>query len=97
MRLTEQQKIILKRLTAEIFGADARLILFGSRVNDNAKGGDIDLYIETKDSQSAFDNKIKLLTALNRELGEQKIDIVVNNFSKEKDIYSIARQTGIEL
>ncbi len=97
MRLTEQQKSILKRLTAEIFGADARLILFGSRVNDNAKGGDIDLYIETKDSQSAFDNKIKLLTALNRELGEQKIDIVVNNFSKEKDIYSIARQTGIEL
>ncbi len=97
MRLTEQQKTILKRLTAEIFGADARLILFGSRVNDNAKGGDIDLYIETKDSQPAFDNKIKFLTAVNRELGEQKIDIVVNNFSKEKDIYSIARQTGIEL
>ncbi len=97
MRLTEQQKIILKRLTAEIFGADARLILFGSRVNDNAKGGDIDLYIETPNQQLSFDNKIKLLTALNRALGEQKIDIVVNDFSQEKDIYTIAKQTGIEL
>jgi predicted nucleotidyltransferase len=51
MRLTSYQETIIKKLTAEIFGSDARLMLFGSRVDDTKKGGDIDLYIETQDSK----------------------------------------------
>ena len=97
MRLTPYQQTIIKKLTAEIFGSDARLMLFGSRVDDTKKGGDIDLYIETQDSKTVLDKKIKFLTALNFALGEQKIDLVVNNFTKEKAIYEIAKQTGIEL
>ena len=97
MRLTSHQQTIIKKLTAEIFGQDARLMLFGSRVDDTKKGGDIDLYIEVQDSQVVLDKKIKLLTALNLALGEQKIDLIVNDFTKEKTIYAIAKQTGIEL
>ncbi len=97
MRLTSHQQTTIKKLTAEIFGIDARLMLFGSRVDDNAKGGDIDLYIETQNSEANLDKKIKLLTALNLALGEQKIDLIVNSFTKEKAIYEIAKQTGIEL
>ncbi|MCX7074083.1 MAG: nucleotidyltransferase domain-containing protein [Methylococcales bacterium] len=97
MRLTSYQETIIKKLTAEIFGSDARLMLFGSRVDDTKKGGDIDLYIETTDVDTSFDKKIKLLTALNLALGEQKIDLIVNNFTKEKAIYEIAKQTGIQL
>jgi uncharacterized protein len=97
MRLTPYQQTIIKKLTAEIFGSDVRLMLFGSRVDDTKKGGDIDLYIETQDSKTILDKKIKLLTVLNLALGEQKIDLVVNNFTKEKAIYEIAKQTGIEL
>ena len=97
MRLTPHQQTTIKKLTSEIFGSDARLMLFGSRVDDNTKGGDIDLYVETQDSEATLDKKIKLLTALNLALGEQKIDLVVNNFTKEKAIYTIAKQTGIDL
>jgi predicted nucleotidyltransferase len=97
MRLTSHQQTTIKKLTADIFGSDARLMLFGSRVDDTKKGGDIDLYVETKDSEATLDKKIKLLTALNLALGEQKIDLVVNNLTKEKAIYTIAKQTGIEL
>lgn len=97
MRLTSYQQTTIKKLTAEIFGRDARLLLFGSRVDDAKKGGDIDLYLETNDSDATLDKKLKLLTALNLALGEQKIDLVVNNFTKEKAIYTIAKQTGIEL
>ncbi|MDD5214633.1 MAG: nucleotidyltransferase domain-containing protein [Methylococcales bacterium] len=97
MRLTSHQQTTIKKLTTEIFGKDARLILFGSRVDDAKKGGDIDLYIEIKNPESMLDKKIKLLMALNLALGEQKIDLVVNNFTKEKPIYEIAKQTGIEL
>ena len=97
MRLTAYQETTIKKLTAENFGSDARLMLFGSRVDDKKKDGDIDLYIETQDSKTVLDKKIKLLTALNLTLGEQKIDLVVNNFIKEKAIYEIAKQTGTEL
>jgi predicted nucleotidyltransferase len=97
MRLTSHQQTAIKKLTTEIFGSDARLMLFGSRVDDSKKGGDIDLYIETKDADMTLDKKIRLLTALNLALDEQKIDLVVNNFTKEKAIYTIAKQTGIEL
>jgi predicted nucleotidyltransferase len=97
MRLTPYQQTIIKKLTAEIFGSDVRLMLFGSGVDDTKKGGDIDLYIETQDSKTILDKKIKLLTVLNLALGEQKIDLVVNNFTKEKAIYEIAKQTGIKL
>jgi predicted nucleotidyltransferase len=96
MRLTSRQHSIIKKYTTEIFGLNTRLLLFGSRVDDNKKGGDIDLYIETQELEP-FDKKIQLLRALQRELGEQKIDIVINNFTKQKEIYRVAKQTGIEL
>lgn len=37
MRLTAYQETTIKKLTAEIFGSDARLMLFGSRVDDTKK------------------------------------------------------------
>lgn len=97
MRLTSYQQNIIKKLAADIFGDEVHLMLFGSRVDDTKKGGDIDLYLETQNSEGILDKKIKLLTALNLALGEQKIDLVVNDFTKEKPIYEIAKRTGIEL
>lgn len=47
MRLTEDQIRVVKLRAAEYFGPDADVWLFGSRVDDSERGGDIDLYIET--------------------------------------------------
>ena len=46
MRLTAEQAETIRRATAEIFGPDARVRLFGSRLDDAACGGDIDLLVE---------------------------------------------------
>ena len=46
MRLTTEQIALIKQNTALIFGDEAKIYLFGSRTDDNAKGGDIDLFIE---------------------------------------------------
>ena len=46
MRLEAQHIAAIKRLAAEQFGAAARVRLFGSRVDDAARGGDVDLLVE---------------------------------------------------
>ncbi|MCK6604163.1 MAG: hypothetical protein L6Q59_04630 [Ignavibacteriaceae bacterium] len=70
-------------------------MLFGSRVDDNKRGGDIDLYIETNLTQGVIEKKINLLVKLKDQLGDQKIDIVINNFTYKKPVFQVARNEGI--
>ena len=60
----------------------SELLLFGSRANDAAKGGDIDLLLLTEKKLP-----LMLISKLRRlilsQIGEQKIDIV--NFPKSSD------------
>ncbi|MEY3787985.1 MAG: hypothetical protein RLZ75_2192 [Pseudomonadota bacterium] len=97
MRLSNDSMLTIKQAVTLIFGKDAKVYLFGSRTDDAKKGGDIDLYIETAILDAVFDKKLSLLTELRKRLGDQKIDVIVNNFTKEKDIYKIAKNTGILL
>lgn len=96
MRLKARETEFIKQVAKQCFGEDANIYLFGSRLLDDRKGGDIDLYIETT-STNVFDKKIKMLQALYEQLGEQKIDIIVNNFTAPLYIHQIARQEGILL
>ena len=63
-----------------ILNAPSHIWLFGSRVNDDKKGGDIDLFIET---QSLCPNRAETICRLYGELvmtlGEQKIDILLKD------------------
>lgn len=101
MRLSEQQCSIIRRAAAENFGAEANVWLFGSRVDDAARGGDIDLYIEaaTDDADAIVESKLRFLVALHKKLGEQKIDVVIRRpgFKEDLPIFQVARQTGIKL
>lgn len=57
------------------FDPAAQIYLFGSRVDDTRKGGDIDLLILS--SKLGFSDKIKIKARLFQKLEEQKIDIVI--------------------
>lgn len=73
MRLSEFEKtVIFKAITAE--DAAARVFLFGSRLDDAARGGDIDLLVLS----GSFDKKRQRAARwrIVEKLGEQKIDIV---------------------
>jgi predicted nucleotidyltransferase len=97
MRLTDFEKITIKETVKNIFGSDAKIFLFGSRVNDSIKGGDIDLFIETS-KNSSLQDKISFISKLKLKLGDQKIDVVVNSpKQKDKKIFRIAKETGIEI
>lgn len=76
------------------------LWLFGSRVDLSKRGGDIDIYIETSLSplEKVMTAKNKFYVQLIKQLGDQKIDIIVNHTrDTEKLIYNIAKTEGVRL
>lgn len=77
MRLSADQVAVIRKAAARTLGPNATVRLFGSRLNDNAKGGDIDLHVEL-DAEPAdlLDRELKFYVALQRDLGERRIDIV---------------------
>ena len=95
MRLSKKYIETIKFYFNEIFKS-GEIYLFGSRVDDTKKGGDIDLYLVVSNHNNLFKKKIKFLAKLKRELGEQKIDIV---FNKDKDrlIEKEAKKWGVKL
>jgi len=99
MRLTDRQIRIIKQKTAEYFGAEAAVLLFGSRIDDNARGGDIDLYIElSAHADKVFARTMRLYGALQIALGAQRIDIVTHVAGQATaPIHEEARATGIRL
>lgn len=101
MRLTEEQHTVIRSLVTEVFGARAEVWLFGSRVDDNKRGGDIDLLIETDqvDVNALTRAEISFLTKLQMKLGEQKIDVLLDYPSRKTHppIFSIAKKTGVLL
>jgi len=47
MRLTQKQIDIIKQTVEQIGGPNVRALLFGSRLLDDRKGGDIDLLLQS--------------------------------------------------
>lgn len=51
MRLTENQIDAIRRLVQQAAGQEARVRVFGSRLNDAALGCDLDLLLKTSESE----------------------------------------------
>lgn len=98
MRLTTRERTIIVQTIAATFGQEAKLWLFGSRVDDNKRGGDIDLYVETTESSQMLQKRMAVMATLQMQLGDQKIDLLVRSLTEEeKSIHRIAKQTGVRL
>lgn len=93
MRLNDiERQAILHAISVRDPQAD--VYLFGSRVDDNAKGGDIDLLVLSK--EISFKEKIDILVDLTLSLGERKIDLVVAP-DTSRPFTRIAIKKGIRL
>jgi len=99
MRLTTRERDVIVQNIQAKFGNDAKIWLFGSRADDSKRGGDIDLYVETAKSFSqCWRTKIAVVAALQIQLGDQKIDLIVHcPNDTEYPINQIAKQTGVRL
>lgn len=99
MRLTEFEIESIKKLAPRHFGTNVQVYLFGSRTNNKKRGGDIDLFIRNADtSYLKIRTKINFITDLILLIGEQKIDVVLDNPGMEGSaFYDTINKTGIPL
>lgn len=99
MRIDSKDLVSITQAFQECFVQGDHLWLFGSRVDDKKRGGDIDLYIEVQDYnfKKVFDAQRQFWILLQDRLGEQKIDIVVRDPEQDLLIYQVARADGILL
>jgi predicted nucleotidyltransferase len=78
MRLSNQQRLALKAHFARALGADCELLLFGSRIDDNRRGGDVDLLVR---SPRPLQRKVWLAAHLaaraERLLGGRRVDVLL--------------------
>ena len=63
MRLSQHQLAAIRTTATEVFGEQADVWLFGSRVDDRKKGGDIDLLIRPspQSTDKLFEKKIDFI------------------------------------
>jgi uncharacterized protein len=93
MRLKEAEQVAILS-TVKHFDSNAGVYLFGSRVDDTKKGGDIDLLVMS--DRLTTDNKRAIKMRLHELIGEQKIDIVLAADDSDPFV-KLALATGVKL
>ena len=99
MRLSPEQIAQIRQSAAESFGSEARVWLFGSRVDDSKLGGDVDLLVE---SDAPIDNPAflaaQLSARLQRKMHGRKVDVLLLAPNlRHLPIHDIALGEGVRL
>jgi predicted nucleotidyltransferase len=92
----EKDKINFLKTEIEKYLPDFKLYLFGSRVDDKKKGGDIDLLILSHHLLKRK-NKRDIKIAFYNTFGEQKLDLVYFKFDDPDPFKELALMEGVEL
>jgi predicted nucleotidyltransferase len=99
MRLTPAQIDTIKSTAQAVLGEGVQVTLFGSRVHDDQKGGDVDLLLEV--NQAIPDPAViaaRLSSQVSRFMHGRKVDVVLKAPNlMEQPIHRIAKQEGIRL
>ena len=93
MRLKDSELAAIRSTILDL-DKDAAVYLFGSRVDDGKKGGDIDLLVMSERLIRADKRAIRM--KLYELIGEQKIDIVIADTDADPFV-KLALATGVKL
>ncbi|MDR0664894.1 MAG: nucleotidyltransferase domain-containing protein [Helicobacteraceae bacterium] len=92
MRINEYEKEVIVKAVQAV-DPRAKIWLFGSRVDDDKKGGDIDIAILSDVIAQDILQKIKVRREICDKIGEQKIDILTSK-SGEEPFFKLAQASG---
>ena len=74
----------------------AEIYLYGSRADDSAKGGDIDLLVVS--DKLGFRDVLRLRTRILDRIGWQQLDLVVRRRNQRNEpLAAMAQETGVKL
>jgi len=99
MRLTPAQIEMIRNTAQLVFGEIVRITLFGSRVDDHAKGGDVDLMVEVGGivDKPALSGA-RVASQISRAMNGRRVDVILKAPNlKIQPIHEMATRTGIVL
>jgi len=80
MRLNPDLQKTIKQEVFNLIGENCTVLLFGSRTDDNQRGGDIDLLIKSPDViKNRVQLECKLTARLYIKLGGRKVDVLIKD------------------
>lgn len=94
MRLTTRQRELIFERIRHHLGADVQSWLFGSRMDDDARGGDVDLYVEAPPHPLMAEVRCKREL---QDLLDLPVDLIVRPIGDNSPIASIAKNEGLPL
>lgn len=96
MRLSTEQRQQIRQTATEVFKQPVEVLLFGSRVDDRRRGGDVDLLVRLSAPEPEATWKAARLSArLSRLFQGRKVDVLVQGPSLRRlPIHEVAEQTG---
>lgn len=99
MRLSQEDIAGIREQVARTAGVSASVVLFGSRLDDTARGGDVDLLVEVPQAVARpAQLSAQLAGRISRALNGRHVDIVLSAPNlKDQSIHLVARTTGIRL
>ena len=99
MRLSLQQIDIIKNKITSVLGPAKKILLFGSRISNEGRGGDIDLYIETEHVQeNRASTASRIAASIQISLGDRKVDILlVDPNTMIQPVHIKAQKEGVAL
>ena len=98
MRLTSTEIEAIRRAVPAVFGENARIRIFGSRVRDDLKGGDLDLFVEVDPGQASIANEQRLRDLIAPAVEDLRTDIVLHERGRPlTPIERIALRDGVPL
>ena len=96
MRLTQRQIEIITETVSRIAGAKAQVFLFGSQLDDMARGGDVDILIETPYRLRRVE-QARIKMELERMLG-RPVDLLVHvQGATPTSFHKIAKAKSVRL
>lgn len=99
MRITPEQIVAIRQGASQLAGDAARVWVFGSRVRDDERGGDVDLLLELDEAVAEPAQLSARLAALvSRAMYGRKVDVLVKAPNLMfLPIHSIALAEGVRL
>jgi predicted nucleotidyltransferase len=98
MRLTPAEIEAIVRAVHEVFGETARVRVFGSRVRDDLKGGDLDLFVEVEPGDASITNEQRVRELITPSLDDLRTDILLHERGRPTTpIELIALRDGVLL